>query len=375
MPKRLPYLNYAIQGAKKFGVKKIFAYGRNFLLVKAGHALQMPIAAPLSVNLALTYACNLKCGFCNLPERDREFRNDPQKAVLSQEDILGLIRQAKEIGSGSVTITGGEPLTHPHIRTFIRAIQQAKLVSHITSSGWYLSETMAKDLVEAGLDGITLSLHGSNPEVHDAVVGRPGAYERLVNGIKYLQEAAKAQKKTINISINSVVHEGNFADIPSIFQIAEDLGVRQVTFNPVHQVDVLEHPELLQNLDPDPVKAHKKLDDLIDFLIAKKRSSNLQTNSEAYFRLLKDFFMGKPFPAPCVAGHASLTIDGFGDYFACFPHFENRKSYGNIRKSPLKEYWNGEGIKPMRQQAKECRDCYWNCQSEVNLLFKRVPFA
>lgn len=364
-----PYVSYALKGLRKFGFKKLFSYGRNFFLIKVGSRWQLPVAAPLSIDIAVTYSCNLKCGFCDLPARGHGFKQDSLKHLLSKDEFLQLIDDAAAIGAGSVTLTGGEPLMHPDILTFIQAIQNRGMISHITTAGWFLNEKMAQQLLDAGLDGVTLSIHGTDAASHDAVVGKSGTFDRITKAARFFREA-RNRGQDIQVSINSVIHAENLESIPVIFNLAEVLEVHQLTFNPVHKIDSMAEPDLLRQASS--ADTLKKVDQVIDDLLARKKRSSLQTNSKAYFQMLKDFFRKKPFAVSCVAGHASMTIDSYGDYFACFPHFEDRKSFGNVRQTRLKDYWNGEAIKPLRANAKNCTDCYWNCQAEVNLLFDRA---
>ena len=63
-------------------------------------------AQPLSALLELTYACNWRCVFCYNPRHHDKRRLDGDEWRVVIDDL-------RELGTLNVTLTGGEPLTHP----------------------------------------------------------------------------------------------------------------------------------------------------------------------------------------------------------------------------------------------------------------------
>jgi sulfatase maturation enzyme AslB (radical SAM superfamily) len=63
-------------------------------------------AQPLSALLELTYACNWRCVFCYNPRHHDRRR-------LDGDEWRAVIDDLRELGTLNVTLTGGEPLTHP----------------------------------------------------------------------------------------------------------------------------------------------------------------------------------------------------------------------------------------------------------------------
>ena len=47
----------------------------------------------------------------------------------------------------------------------------------------------------------------------------------------------------------------------------------------------------------------------------------------------------------------------------------------NVRQISVKDYWKSQQAKKMREEIKECRECYWNNQAEINLLLHGSPKA
>ena len=72
---------------------------------------------PVHIQLNPTNRCNRSCGFCSCMARDPE-------AELSLEAIRTIMREFRDLGAESVTITGGgEPCLHREISGIIRSIR------------------------------------------------------------------------------------------------------------------------------------------------------------------------------------------------------------------------------------------------------------
>jgi hypothetical protein len=76
-------------------------------------------------------------------------------------------------------------------------------------------------LLEAGLDEVTFSMHGSSPGVHDAMVGVPGAFEQSFAGLRAALAAG------LVVSVDVVLTRRNLADVPALVRRTLEAGVRE----------------------------------------------------------------------------------------------------------------------------------------------------
>lgn len=77
----------------------------------------------------------------------------------------------------------GEPLLHPKVILFVKAVRAAGLKSRLVTNATLLSEHNSVELIKAGLDQISFSFEGYSKEIYEAV--RTGAsYERTLAGIE-----------------------------------------------------------------------------------------------------------------------------------------------------------------------------------------------
>lgn len=103
-----------------------------------------------SIELAITYACNLKCPGC--------YAEDLKHAtMLSKEQVIKFLKKYKPM---HVNLTGGEPLLHPQLYGIIKEIPKSIVISLVTN-GVLLNEEKINKLKRAGLNTIQIS-YGKN---------------------------------------------------------------------------------------------------------------------------------------------------------------------------------------------------------------------
>jgi MoaA/NifB/PqqE/SkfB family radical SAM enzyme len=105
-----------------------------------------------SIELAIIYACNLKCPGCYA----EDLKNP---TMLTKEQIIGFIKKYKPM---HVNITGGEPLLHPKLYEIIKEIPKSVVVSLVTN-GSLLTKQNIKDLKKSGLNTIQISFGKNYP--------------------------------------------------------------------------------------------------------------------------------------------------------------------------------------------------------------------
>jgi uncharacterized radical SAM superfamily Fe-S cluster-containing enzyme len=80
-------------------------------LAMVGHALAHT-AHPVLAQIVPARFCNLSCGYCN--EYDKVSEPVPLEEMYRRIDHLG------RLGTAMIGLSGGEPLTHPHLDEIIR---------------------------------------------------------------------------------------------------------------------------------------------------------------------------------------------------------------------------------------------------------------
>jgi len=121
------------------------------------------------LRISLSERCNLRCQYC-MPSEGVPL--SPTSKLLTDDEIMRLVRLFVENGVDKVRLTGGEPLLRPNLSSLIRSISNSLITSGnlstssianqsglvgITTNGISLSRQI-DDLVDAGLTGVNISL-------------------------------------------------------------------------------------------------------------------------------------------------------------------------------------------------------------------------
>lgn len=338
-----------------------------YLMVFLGYKWQRSLIGPLNATLSLTYACNLKCNMCDLPDRFKIYEKDPKRRKLQTSDFLVLIDQFKNSRAASLAFTGGEPLLHPDFFQMAGFAKSKGLVTQVTTNGWLVKKHL-DHFFSAGLDSVSISLDGATAQTHDLIRQASGSFDRAVEAVQLLVAEKKRRNSAMNVSISATFSDTNHQEAVDLVRLAESLGVNYIGFMPVNFIA----PSIV---DKRPELNRQKLTDIrssIQNLINLKKSKDIIETSTDYLRMFELCLTGKDLPIPCMASFTTFMVDAYGDYFPCHSFYQMEKPWGNYFAADFLTYWKSTAIRSERQKIKSCRACFWNCQVETNLLYYKA---
>jgi GTP 3',8-cyclase len=180
------------------------------------------------LRISVTDRCNLRCVYCIPPEG---VPWQPHESILTYEEILRVVNAAAKEGIREVRLTGGEPLVRKDLPDLVKMIADVPGIEDIslTTNGILLAG-MAKELSEAGLQRVNVSLDTLQPEKF-ARITRGGSLQRVWQGIRAAEENG-----LFPIKINVVVMQGvNDDELPelALLSIAHPWHVRFIELMPV----------------------------------------------------------------------------------------------------------------------------------------------
>ncbi len=183
------------------------------------HAL-LSTSHPVMAHIVPMRRCNLSCAYCN--EYDEVSKPVPLETVLARIDKLA------ELGTGVVTISGGEPLLHPELDQVIARIRYGNMLAGLITNGYLLTPERIQRLNRAGLDHMQISIDNVKP---DDVSMK--SLKVLDKKLQWLSEHAD-----FHVNINSVVGGGihNPKDALVIGKRAIELGFTS-TIGIIHDGD------------------------------------------------------------------------------------------------------------------------------------------
>ena len=111
---------------------------------------------PVAAHLIPVRRCNLSCAYCN--EYDDHSSAVPTPDVLRRVDLLAAL------GTGIVTMSGGEPLLHPDLDKIIRHVRAQGMIATAITNGYLLTRERITRLNRAGLDHLQISIDNVAPD-------------------------------------------------------------------------------------------------------------------------------------------------------------------------------------------------------------------
>lgn len=152
-------------------------------------AFRFPLQ-PVVAHLIPIRRCNLSCAYCN--EYDDASEPVPTPDIFRRVDLLA------SLGTGIVTLSGGEPLLHPALDDIIRRIRDRGMLATVITNGYLLTRERIERFNRAGLDHLQISIDNVTP---DAVSHK--SLKVLDRKLQWLAEHAQ-----FDVTINAVVGGG-----------------------------------------------------------------------------------------------------------------------------------------------------------------------
>ncbi len=282
---------------------------------------------PEAVTLAVTARCPCNCVHCSAARRRPE--------ELSAEEWKGVIRDALDLGTYNVTFTGGDPLVREDLPELISSVDPARAIAAVFTSGYLLRER-ARELVEAGVYAVHVSIDSPDPDEHDELRGTPGLFERCLEGIRScLKEGA-----LVGISTYATPEDVETGKVEDLLRLARRLGVHEVTV-----FDAVPTGRLLHREDVMLSKRHRE--ELADLHLRwnRERRSGPRVSVMSYVNSRRG--------SGCFAGYVQCHVTNDGEVTPCdFTPI----SFGNVREIGFKRAWRRLTSHPeWRRWSERCR--------------------
>ncbi len=300
------------------------------------------IRPPIAMLAELTHRCPLSCPYCSNPLELARI-----DAELDTDTWVRVFREAADLGVLQLHLSGGEPASRRDLTDLVRAAREAGLYTNLITSGIGLSERRLRELDEAGLDHIQLSLQGTDAAMADRIGGYKGGYDRKMQVAGWIGEIG------FPLTLNAVLHRQNLHQLPRALEMAVELGARRIEVATVQF-----HGWALNNRDalmPTREQAREA-----DRIVTEARQRLKGTLVIDY--VPADYH--SDYPKRCMGGWGTtgLNIAPDGLVLPChaaqtIPHL----AFDNVRDGPLAEIWTeGAGFNAYRGtewMAEPCLSC------------------
>jgi radical SAM protein with 4Fe4S-binding SPASM domain len=180
---------------------------------------------PILSEIALTYRCQNRCFFCYASSPDRG-RTVPEMTTGEVKIILDKIVDQARVPT--VSFTGGEPTLRVDLPELIAYAKSRQLRTNLITNGIKCAEgEYATRLAEAGLDSAQVSLEAGDGATHDEVVAHSGAFERTLQGVRYLKAAG------IHTHTNTTINARNLHALPALIDLLAGMEQEYLSMNMV----------------------------------------------------------------------------------------------------------------------------------------------
>ena len=178
---------------------------------------------PLSLDLEMASLCDLACPFCY-----RQWIATPDK-IMNKDTAFRLIDEAAEMGVPSIKFNWrGEPLMNPRIAEIVgHAKKRGILDTIINTNATHLDDTMARKLIDAGLDHVIYSFDGGSEESYNKM--RPGRFGENTFQMVYenIKNFATVRKEMGNpfpfTKIQMILTDETFHEQDTFFELFGDI--------------------------------------------------------------------------------------------------------------------------------------------------------
>ena len=294
----------------------------------------------------VTYRCNFRCRICSYW---REPHSPDEE--LTVRDFARGARNLARTGSMLINLAGGEPMLRPDLADVVAAIGRWHF-PFLTTNGWHVPARRARELWQAGLWGVSISIDYAQAARHDAQRGIEGAFAEAVRAVEVFRDTRTAPHQRVNVM--AVLTADNQDDLEGVVALAARLGANFMVqpYGVMKTGDESHRPRT-------PVSAR-----LLDL---HRRYRGFLSNP--YFLARFDAALDGGV-AGCRAGRATFNIDQKGLVAKCVE--DRGRPVGSVVETPMPVL-----LKRLadRWRANRCRACWYNCRGEVEALYTPAGLA
>lgn len=288
-------------------------------------------------------SCNLKCTWCNrerlVAEGQREAKN------LSLDEFKKMLSFFKDCPIDTIKLEGlSEPFLHPQfdeMASLLRSTFPKAFVIIATNCQYNLKKTAflktlpSVDMIYLSVDGV-----GEVFEEH-----RKGAsFSKLLKTFEDMKDSIPEEDRKKKLFINFTATEGNFHQLPGIYELQKKYGFAGVRIN------------LVQNWNEDEANSHAFSADFLN-MIDQYKSDLKGVPGWEY--------------SECFWPYAGIIVDVFGNFRQCIIN-TSQKPLGNIYQDDIREVFNSSlHYRSVRKglasncPPEACKNCDYHHQAQT----------
>ena len=303
---------------------------------------------PVLSEIAVTYRCNLDCVFCYA---GCSCHSKPGAGEMTTDEIKRVLKIIKEQAKvPTVSFTGGEPTLRSDLPELVETAKDIGMRVNLITNGTSITQSLAKELAEAGLDSAQVSLEGPDEKIHDAMTQVPGSFKKTLRGIEALRQTG------IHLHTHTTITTINEPHLERQLALIKSLGFPRFSMNQLI-------PTGTGGKDQERWIHYSEIGAIVERIRKLSRRMGL----EFMWYSPTPLCMYNPMAAglgnkSCAACDGLLSVSPTGGVLPC-SSFD--KDVGNLLKTDFKEVWNSKNAAHYRDKKYAPNHCQGCAEFEV----------
>jgi MoaA/NifB/PqqE/SkfB family radical SAM enzyme len=261
---------------------------------------------PGYLQFAVTNRCNAACSFCGFARGRLAPRGLTSVTLAEGREAIGI---AARNGIGYLAFVGGEPLLHPDLPDMVAACTAAGIRPLVVTHGGLWNDRNARELADAGLGQVIMSVDAPDASVHERNRGLPGLCE-TIRRANLLFDRLGVQT-TASVTVSRLI--GDFSRLPGFLA---SLAFRSVTFS--YPLTALGSTYLSYSDSPVVSFSPEELIEAFEAIKRLKKEGAIHVvNPAESLTDLQRQLRGKVPRFPCLAGYKYFFLDWNLDLYRC----------------------------------------------------------
>lgn len=294
--------------------------------------------APYRMDLAVTYRCNNDCPHCY----NARLRSYPELDTAAWKKIIDRLW---DLNIPHLIFTGGEPTLRDDLPELIQYAENLGQITGLNTNARRLSDDkFTQSLVDAGLDHVQITVESHDPEIHDEMVNKQGAWKQTIAGLQNVLNSS------LFVMTNTTMLKNNHLSIGKTLDLLIGLGVPTIGLN-----------ALIYSGRGKDVGTGLNEDELTPLLdLAKEKTAESGTKLIWYTPTLYCHFNPMEMDLGikgCTAALYNMCVEPDGGVIPCQSYYHQ---LGNLLNDPWNSIWEHDLALELRNRKyvpAECQTC------------------
>jgi radical SAM protein with 4Fe4S-binding SPASM domain len=303
--------------------------------------------SPLSLVLLITYMCTSDCIYCYANKNSTDDRIE-----MNLEFAKEIVDQAIDCDVQLIYLGGGDPFIKQWCIELVKYMIDKGITVGLSTKE-YLPIRKCKELVDAGVRHIQLSIDTLDAKTAFAITGRPYFLTEIMETIDNLQ------KLNIEVTTNTVVMKNNLEQIPELLRFLLTMGIKHIILSRYYR-STFRHSDELFVTDNDIRWLLDQIDSLegsrnVNIVRPRLLNGGIDNSSDM------EIFLSR---SSCAFGRIGLVVTPSGKVIPC-EQLPTTAPFilGDLHQTTLKEVWMSKELMSLFRpddghfHNTPCRDC------------------